>query len=343
VEISGIDWMTGIAERDGRLVALGTIGEDQLGIAMAFSDDGQVWTAIDLAAFDLDAAAAGSVSGGEPGFAAIAYPISGTLSYGPPVYLFSADGETWEAATPPADCTFSWPAVFGQLGFVTLGFLCRGEGSYPPGPLHVLTSVDGRAWTSRLDPERTADGWATDGRRLVLLTNTGSIEPASVWLTDDLGTTWRYVETPFPPDVAVYDLIWGHDRYVATASWLIREGDPDSAICVSADGMSWQCEVIAATGDLAHRDNLGGTAVTPTGFISLSASSFGEFNPIEMIMARSIDGLTWSFERVREMENLQQHGFVWTSHGLFAWGETTSVNPEDISQPFIEVHRAPLP
>lgn len=334
VEISGIDFLTAIAERDGRLVALGTAGADQLGIAMAFSDDGQVWTAIDLAAFDLDTAGAGSVFGGDPGFGAIAYRHVPGEGVPVPVYLFSADGETWEVATPPAGCTFSRPVVFGQFGFVTLGESCRGEGVQPPGPLHILTSLDGRAWTSRIDEEHIAEtGWATDGRRLVLLT-------VPVWLTDNLGETWRSVESPFPADVSVYNLVWGHDRYVATASWLIRDGDPDSAICVSSDGESWQCEVIAASGDLADRDNfLNGITVTPTGFISLNAYPLepsGE-SGMEMIMARSTDGLTWSFERVPELANRATAVVASTSHGVFTWGSTS------VSTAYIEVYRAPLP
>lgn len=341
VEIPSIDGLTGMAERDGRLVALGTAGTDQLEMAMAFSDDGQVWTAIDLAAFDLGAVGAASVFGGEPGFGAIAYRNIPGEGVPVPVHLFSVDGETWETATPPAGCTtVIGPVVFGQFGFVGLGESCRGEGLGPPGPLHILTSVDGRAWTSRIDEGHAAEtGWATDGRRLVLFSSCGSSEAASLSLTDDVGETWRCVESPFPAGVSVnnqvWGLAWGHDRYVATASWLIRDGDPDSGSCVSSDGVSWQCEVIAASGDLANRDNfLNATTVTPTGFISLNAYPLepsGE-SGMEMILARSTDGLTWSFERVPELANRPGVGVASTSHGLFTWGSTQ-----------VEVYRAPLP
>lgn len=351
VEIRGIDWLTDIAEHDGRLVALGEVGGDQPGTAMAFSDDGQVWTAIDLSAFDLTAVF--TVFGGELGFGAIAArSVPGELAG--PVYLFSADGETWEAATPPTDCTlYTGPAVLGQFGFM-LGSACRLDPEAPPGsPLFALTSVDGRAWTSRLAPfgtdaERSGPGpWATDGRRLVFLTNAGSLEPVSVWLTDDLGETWRYVESPFPANVSVYGLIWGHGRFVAKASWLLREGDPDPAVCVSEDGETWHCEVIAATGDLADRDYLGELiGVTPTGFISLAEYPDDLFAPsgTSLVMATSTDGLQWTFALLPDMANRIPTGVAGTSHGLFTWGQTNPIeDPGEGPQPYIQVHGAPLP
>jgi hypothetical protein len=339
--IPGIDGLTGIAERDGRLVAVGTAGADQLEMAMAFSDDGQVWTAIDLAAFDLGAVGPASVFGGDPGFGAIAYRNIPGEGVRVPVYLFSADGETWDAATPPAGCTtVLGPVMFGQFGFVGLGEECRGEGLGPPGPLHILTSLNGRAWTSRIDEGHTVTSWATDGSRLVLLYGCGSSGSLSLSLTDDLGETWRCVESPFPAEVSVKGAVWGHDRYVADGSWLIRDGDPDSGSCVSSDGESWQCEIIAATGDLANRDNfLNPITVTPTGFISLNAypvEPTGD-SGLEMILGRSTDGLTWSFERVPELANRASAVVASTSHGVFVWGSTST------SSPYIDIYRAPLP
>lgn len=342
MEIPGIDRLGGIAEHDGRLVAVGSTAANDPEAAMAFSDDGEVWTTIDMSTFN----GVGPVFSGEPGFGAIAVRyVPGELSSLEQTYLFSADGETWETASPPADCGGGRP-VFGQFGFVALGATCPLYEDAPPGPLYILTSPDGRTWTSRLDEERLPGGWVTDGRRLILLTNTGSTEPISEWISDDLAETWRHVETPFPATVAVYEVRWGHDRYFAEASWGIREGDPDPAACVSADGETWHCEVIAASGDMADHDYLGVVAVTATGYVSLAYYPNDLFVPsgYTMVIGTSIDGLHWTFELLPEMANLLPEGLAWTSHGLFTWGGTDPVtDPSGFSQPYLQVYRAPLP
>jgi len=87
--------------------------------------------------------------------------------------------------------------------------------------------------------------------------------------------------------------MWGHDQFFAAASWLIREGDPDPAACVSDDGETWHCEVVAASGDMAARDYLGLVAVTPTGYVSLTSYPNDLFVPSgdTMAMGTSTDGL----------------------------------------------------
>jgi hypothetical protein len=287
-----------------------------------------------------------SVFSGEPGFGAIgARYVPGELPA--QTYLFSVDGETWQTASPAAGCGSGQP-VFGQSGFVALGATCPlHEGAAPPGPLYILTSPDGRAWTSRLDEERMPDEWVTDGKRLVLLTNSATLdEPMSAWISDDMAQTWRFVEAPFPTSVSVYQLLWGHDRYFAAASWLIREGDPDSAACVSEDGETWHCEVIAASGEMASRDYLGVVAITPTGYVSLAHYPNDLFVPsgYTMVMGTSTDGLSWAFAIMPDLANRIPQGLASTSHGLFAWGGTDPVtDPSARSQPYIQVSRAPLP
>jgi hypothetical protein len=339
VEIPGIDWLGWIAERDGRLVAVGNTANEQLTAAMAFSDDGEVWTAINISTFD----GFWSVFSGDPGFGAIAARyVPGELPA--PTYLFSADGETWETALPPANCGIGRP-VFGQFGFVALGATCSvGQEGAPPGPLYILTSADGRAWTSRLDEDRIAGGWFTNGSRLVLFGE--SLAPISEWVSDDLAQTWRYVDTPFPANVSVNEVKWGHDRYLAAASWLIREGDPDSAACVSEDGETWNCEVIAASGDMATRDYLGVVAVTPTGYVSLGHYPNDLFVPsgYTMVIGTSTDGLQWTFDLLPDMADRIPYGLASTSHGLFTWGGTApETDSSGRSQPYIQVSRAPLP
>ncbi len=63
-----------------------------------------------------------------------------------------------------------------------------------------------------------------------------------------------------------------------------------------------------------------------------------------MVSASSRDGLHWSFELVPELANKLPTGLVWTSYGLFAWGGTVpNVQIGDLSEPYIDVQRAPLP
>jgi hypothetical protein len=342
VEIPGIDWLGGIAERDGRLVAVGATAGDRLEAAMAFSDDGEVWTAIATPTFD----GFWSVFSGEPGFGAIAVRyVLGELPM--LTYLFSADGDTWETASPPGDCVSGARPVYGEFGFVALGAACQVVEDAPPSPLYILTSSDGRAWTSRLDQDHMPGAWVTDGRRLLLLTNPTTLdEPISEWISGDLAQTWRFVEAPFPTKVSVYQLLWGRDQYFAAASWLVREGDPDPAACVSTDGAAWHCEVISASDNMATRDFLGVAAVTPTGYVSLAHYPLDLFIPsgYTMVMGTSTDGLNWAFTIMPEMANRIPQGLASTSHGLFTWGGTSpETDPSGRSQPYIQVSRAPLP
>jgi hypothetical protein len=119
---------------------------------------------------------------------------------------------------------------------------------------------------------------------------------------------------------------------------------------VSADGESWDCQLIPRlTGELAGRHYLGrAIAVTPTGYTSLVEYFKNPFPPYDfstdMISASSRDGLPWSFELVPELADKLPTNLVWTTYGLFAWGSTNpNTRPGDVSAPYIDVHRAPLP
>jgi hypothetical protein len=139
-------------------------------------------------------------------------------------------------------------------------------------------------------------------------------------------------------------------RYWVRASWLIREGDPDSAACVSEDGEAWECEVVPdGEGDMAGRHELGGQAlgVTPTGFVTLVEYFPDDPNvpaATEMVVGTSPDGVAWSFRPEPDLPNLLPLGLASTSHGVFMWaGTNPNLRPEDISEPVLLVHRAPLP
>ena len=47
-EIAGVPWVDGIAERDGRLVAVGRTGIQTGRVVIAYSDDGETWTTVDM-------------------------------------------------------------------------------------------------------------------------------------------------------------------------------------------------------------------------------------------------------------------------------------------------------
>ena len=343
-DIEGIHTITQIVERDGQLVATGH--NDQEG-AIATSDDGLTWVPVDLSA---TGAMFFSVVPGETGFIAVAtrYPVV----MGMPEYehLYSSDGRTWKTGTPPAECVSAGIVALGAR-YVGLGDRCRGEGDFSPGTLHVLESPDGQSWTTRRDDNLRPGPWATDGGRLVLLQQ--GDDPAAAftdaWISDDAAQTWRQVAAPFPEGFNPNGLFYGHDRYIAPASWTGGAGDPQSAVCASADGDAWECEVISEPSeDLAGRNWLGRqVAVTPTGFASLvdytNDPFFGGDGSTDMVLGTSGDGLSWEFTAVPELKDKLPGGLTWTSHGLYSWGGINRDITPDAYVPYLVVHEAPLP
>ena len=346
VEIAGIGWLHGIAERDGRLLAAGT-NADGDEAAMATSDDGETWTPVDLSTLNRFAGFF-SVGSGELGFISVGarYPVP--MGMPELSYLYSHDGRTWHQAVPPEDCFAGSISPYGE-GFIGLGGRCRSEGDFEPSELLVITSSDGRSWSSRISNEMSADSWATDGHRLVLFQRdqTGQA-PAQIWMSDDAAMSW-HLTGAFPAGVSVGNPVYGHGRYLAPASWLAGEGDPGSAVCVSANGENWDCSAIPPlNGELAGRHWVYDPVATPTGYVSLAAYTsdpfFGGDGSTDIVAATSVDGVRWTFEVVPELGNTYPQRVVWTSHGLVAWGGSNpNLQPEDVSAPFIVVHRAALP
>jgi hypothetical protein len=346
VDIPGIDALSDILESDGRLVAAG-LSPDRKG-AMATSDDGVTWTPVDLSALDSNGPT--TIGAGPSGFIAVASTYTAPLGIPELDYLYSDDGRAWHTAVAPADC-FAGRIAPHEGGFIGLGGLCKPEGDFAPSPLHVISSPDGRFWTSRVNEQVFAGTWATDGSRLVLFQNdpTGQA-PIQVWISDDAAKNWRHVPDALPAGISGAGLLYGHGHYVMPASWLIREGDPDSAVCSSVDGEAWHCEVIPPlAGELAGRHWLGrAIAVTPTGFASLveyvNDPFFGGDSSTEMVLASSPDGLRWDFTSVPELANKLPSNIRSTSYGLFAWGGTNpNLHPGDVSVPYLDVYRASLP
>ena len=236
VEIPGMPVVSDLVERNGRLVAIGSEALDAKGAVLAYSDDGIAWTQVDTSSLQLNGASLFSLSAGDAGFVAFGSRMAADFS-NEDLYYFSADGIGWQLANPPEECAAGPPARQVGSGFIKFGIICVSEGAPPPGPPRVLTSTDGRSWTSRIDPMLPLGSWATNGHRIVMVTACCGTDATDVMISEDGAATWRQIADAFPIDVSVYNVTFGHDRYVAEASWLRRVGDPDWAVCMSLTGV----------------------------------------------------------------------------------------------------------
>lgn len=346
VAIDGIEFVTAIYERDGRLFAS---GRDPDGTRKTMSsDDGDTWMPVDFSAEG--PAAASTIVEGQSGQVAVS--VSYPIGMGMPEleYLYSTDGDTWRTAEPPADCVIAGIVASGA-GYLGLGDRCRTEGDFAPSPLYILESPDGRSWTSRRDESMRSGQFATDGDRIVILQYEGDpgIGIVSAWISDDAARTWRRAEVPFPDGFNASNLLRGHDLYVVPGSWSRDGAEPQSGVCVSSDGDQWNCAIFDDPGgQLAGRNWLARQiVVTPTGFASLveyhNDPFFGGDRSIDMVLATSRDGLQWTFAPVPELTDRIPSGLAWTSKGLYAWGGLNRDITPDAPVPFLVVHEAPLP
>jgi hypothetical protein len=344
VEITGVPWVADIAEGEGTLVAVGSEGSFSGDALIAYSDDGFNWTPVDTSHLDVADALMYRVVAGAPGF--VAFAVRNTPAFAvEDLYFFSADGRDWEAAAPPEHCSSGYNARAVGGGFIVFGQECVGDGMAPPGLVRILTSSDGRSWTSRLDADAPLGPWTTDGERIVMVIGCCGVETAAdIAISDDTGTSWTTITDAFPDNVSIYSLAYGHGRYVAEASWLRRAGNPDHAVCSSATGETWTCEALSPGNSPPQAQrSVGPVAATPTGFAALRVA-MQQGNDIGVtIMATSADGLEWTFSAVEAMPNVATIGLVGTSYGAFSWGET--IDPEEGigTGPYVMVHRAPLP
>lgn len=358
LEITGMPWVDGIAERDGRLVAVGRTGINTGSVAIAYSDDGVTWTPVDIAHLGLgDIEPQGpnliglmslSVVAGEQGFVALGSRLAADLSV-EDLYFFSADGLDWQPANPPESCAAGYGTRAVGSGFINFGEVCVSDGMPPPGPIRVVTSANGRSWTSRLDAEMAFGSWTTDGQRIVMQVGCcGDPDRTDVAISDDGAATWRQIPDAFPAGLSVYNLAWGHDRYVAEASWISeRPGDPDHAVCASDTGESWTCEALSSvTAPPEDRRAVGAMTPTTTGFASLLMvvdDPMAQVVGLTAIQATSADGLAWTFATVPPMKDMQLGGLVGTSHGIFTWGMLPHEDGSAAPEPLVLVHLAPLP
>jgi hypothetical protein len=336
-----------LVERNGRLVA---IGSDALGVTptvIAYSDDGVAWTQADRSALQLNGVNLFSLSAGDAGFVAFGNRSAADFS-NEDLYYFSADGTEWQLADPPEECAAGTRARQVGSGFIKFGTVCVADGAPPPGAERVLTSTDGRSWTARIDPTLPLGPWATNGHRIVMVTACCGNNATDVMISEDGAATWRQIADAFPIDVTVYNVTFGHDRYVAEASWLRRVGDPDWAVCMSLTGEVWTCQALSSSTSSADgRRQVGSVTATSTGFASLAVALDDPFKPgTTVILGTSTNGLAWTFEPVPAMKDSPSVGLVGTSHGVFAWGNTEEVKPDGSilpPEPYVLVYQAPLP
>jgi hypothetical protein len=347
VEIPGMPVVSDLVERNGRLVAIGSEALDARGAVLAYSDDGIAWTEVDTSSLQLNGASLFSLSAGDAGFVAFGGRMATDGAF-EDLYYFSADGTEWQLAGPPEECAAGSRArQVGSL-FIKFGEICVSDGAPPPGPPRILTSTDGRSWTSRIDPMLPLGSWATNGHRIVMVTACCGTDATDVMISEDGAATWRQIADAFPIDVTVYNVTFGHDRYVAEASWLRRVGDPDWAVCMSLTGEVWTCQALSSgTSPAEGRRQVGSVTATPTGFASLAVALDDPLGPgTTVILGTSTNGLAWTFEPVPAMKDSPTVGLVGTSHGLIAWGNTGEVSPDGsilAPEPYLLVYQAPLP
>jgi hypothetical protein len=348
VEIPGMTVVSDLVERDGRLVAIGSVALGATAAVIAYSDDGVDWTQADTSSLQLDGASFFSLSAGDAGFVAYGGRTAADLSF-EDLYYFSADGSEWQLADPPEECAAGLRARQVGSVFIKFGDICVSDGAPPPGPARVVTSADGRSWTSRIDPTLRLGSWATNGHRIVMLTACCGTDATVIAISDDGAATWHQITDAFPIDVTVYNVTFGHDRYVAEASWLRRVGDPDWAVCMSLTGEVWTCQALSSgTSPPEDRRQVGSVTATSTGFASLAVVPNDQVEQLgtTVILGTSTNGLTWTFEPAPAMKDSPSAGLAGTSHGVFAWGSAEEVKPDGTvlpAKPYILLYQAPLP
>jgi len=209
--------VTGMAEQDGQLVAVGATAFDDIssGDARAWtSADGLRWQAVPTTKGMTDAEME-AVTAGPNGFVAVGsdgFPGGNTQLPGArgAAAWVSLDGHSWTRA--PSQTSFEGAVMFGVASTST-GYVAWGEihdpggSSVPPPP--IWTSSDGLHWDRSIgiadaggpgDPITSVV--VVTGNRLVavgarqLPESAGGWAVPAAWLSDDDGRTWKLAVTP---------------------------------------------------------------------------------------------------------------------------------------------------
>lgn len=340
----------GVAERDGRIVAVGSSYDpgSVIGGVILVSDDAVDWQSVDLSEFQLDSGGTVGISlvtAGPSGFVAAGGRSVPSEPVGIPLLLFSEDGLAWDDVTPALPgCSGPTEIIAADFGYVGFGWSCRAEGDEDPRPVHMLRSVDGRTWEVTVTDLQNADGqypagMATDGQRIVALGWWGPVATKAEWISDDAGITWREVELDIPAGVYPRSIAYGHDLFVVGAA-SVEDGVAVPQVCVSQTGESWECQ--------RTKVSIYQHVATATGFAELHYELIESDNPREArtrtIVATSRDGVIWQEDVASQLANLTFYGAAWTTHGLLAWGGTNpTIEPRELSRPFFVLHRLALP
>lgn len=334
-----------VAEGGGLILAVGYT-YPVLGGTILASTDAVTWQPVDLSELRLDSLGGSGidlVAYGPHGFVATGGRFGPSAPLGSPFLLFSPDGLTWEEVTYPEHCTYADSLVAGDFGYAILGGRCRTEAEFDPRPIRLLTSSDGRNWTSTTDALTTPSSLAvtalaTDGHRIVaLLTNT--VGTGLVWTSDDGGASWLSIDAAFPAGIQPGAITFGHGLFVVTGG-VVEAGISVPHTCTSPDGEEWGCHV--ADSHFPTRE----LAVTPTGFATVTDHPLDpmRLSHSETTLLTSFDGSSWSVIVLPELTDHQFRGTEWTSHGLLAWGGTApEFDPSGFSVPFLVRYGSTLP
>ncbi len=312
---------------------------------IAASENGETWERADLTDLHLGEAKLDLVIAGPNGFVVTGVPLLqyGTLALPEPFLLYSGNGHDWHVVPDPEPCTYPMHSgAWTVWGFTLLGGRCRGEGDFDPTPIRVLTSADGRNWTSTTDhpefaaPKRWPSALRTDGARLVAFPGVHALGIDTwLWVSDDGGSTWRTLTDAVSDTVRLTDVTYGHGMFLAGA-YRNTDGGNEDGSCVSPDGESWNCRYPGPP--LPH------LTATSTGYLSIDDQPVDlQGTIVEVIQVTSTDGITWDGTVVEAPQTHHIQGTAATSRGVFAWGYRRNDADTEIVGFFLVVHRAPLP
>jgi hypothetical protein len=225
-------YIEGIAYGNNRFVAVGFINMRSSPVLLirpgkiAYSDDGESWTAVSNSTFDTERNEINAIAYGNNRFVAVG--DSGKMAY-------SSDGVSWTAVTDSKFGTSQIEAIaYGNNRFVAVGW--DGKMAY---------SSDGASWTAVanstiwdynnvLGQSGTATIFAIayGNNRFIAGAGDGDCKIA---YSDD-GSSWTAVASmnnPFTYKMSnrIYDIAYGNNRFVA--------GSRFSEIAYSANGASW--------------------------------------------------------------------------------------------------------
>ena len=219
-------YIEGIAYGNNRFVAVGFINMRSSPVLLirpgkiAYSDDGESWTAVSNSTFDTERNEINAIAYGNNRFVAVG--DSGKMAY-------SDDGASWTAVTDSKFGTSEINAIaYGNNRFVAVGW--DGKMAY---------SSDGASWTAVSDskfPSQNPDDVLSFAIRAIAYGNNRFIAGGGdgKMAYSENGASWTAVSStnsPFNEYSTIYAIAYGNNRFVV--------GDRSGNIAYSANGTSW--------------------------------------------------------------------------------------------------------